>query len=135
MQFIDEARIHVRAGDGGKGVVAFRREKYVPKGGPSGGDGGDGGDVVLVASASRRDLGAFRFRPHLTAERGAHGEGSARSGRRGVDAIGEVPVGTQVREAETGIVVADLAHEGARFVVAQGGTGGRAPDFYHARRR
>jgi GTP-binding protein len=110
--------------------VAFRREKYVPKGGPDGGDGGDGGDVILVASASRRDLGAFRFRPHLVADRGAHGEGSGRTGKQGEDAIGEVPVGTQVREVESGLLVADLAHEGARVVVARGGTGGRGNKRY-----
>ncbi len=128
--FSDRAPLTVRAGRGGDGCVAFRREKYVPKGGPDGGDGGDGGDVILVASASRRDLGAFRFRPHLYADRGAHGEGSGRTGRRGADAIGEVPVGTQVREVETGALIADLAHDGARVVVARGGTGGRGNKRY-----
>jgi GTPase len=128
--FSDRAPLTVRAGRGGDGCVAFRREKYVPKGGPDGGDGGDGGDVILVASASRRDLGAFRFRPHLYADRGAHGEGSGRTGKRGGDAIGEVPVGTQVREVETGALIADLAHDGARVTVARGGTGGRGNKRY-----
>ena len=128
--FSDRAPLYVRAGRGGDGCVAFRREKYVPRGGPDGGDGGDGGDVILVASASRRDLGAFRFRPHLHADRGSHGEGSGKTGRRGGDVIGEVPVGTQVREVETGALVADLAHEGARVVVARGGSGGRGNKRY-----
>src|SRR5207344_3396547 len=128
--FSDRAPLYARAGRGGDGCVAFRREKYVPRGGPDGGDGGDGGDVILVASASRRDLGAFRFRPHLHADRGSHGEGSGKTGRRGGDVIGEVPVGTQVREVETGALVADLAHEGARVVVARGGSGGRGNKRY-----
>jgi GTPase len=102
----------------------------VPKGGPDGGDGGDGGDVILVASAARRDLGAFRFRPHLHADRGAHGEGSGKAGRGGSDVVGEVPIGTQVREVETGVLVADLAHDGARVVVARGGAGGRGNKRY-----
>ena len=120
----------MRAGRGGDGCVAFRREKFVPKGGPDGGDGGDGGDVILVASAARRDLGAFRFRPHLHADRGAHGEGSGKTGRGGGDVVGEVPIGTQVREVETGVLVADLAHDGARVVVARGGAGGRGNKRY-----
>jgi GTPase len=133
--FSDRAPLYVRAGRGGDGCVAFRREKYVPRGGPDGGDGGDGGDVILVASASRRDLGAFRFRPHLHADRGSHGEGSGKTGRRGGDVLGEVPVGTQVREVETGALVADLAHEGARVVVARGGSGGRGNKRYAAATR
>jgi len=128
--FSDRAPLYVRAGRGGDGCVAFRREKYVPKGGPDGGDGGNGGDVILIASASRRDLGAFRFRPHLHADRGNHGEGSGKTGRNGGDVIGEVPVGTQVREVETGALIADLAHEGARVVVARGGSGGRGNRRY-----
>jgi GTP-binding protein len=128
--FSDRAPLYVRAGRGGDGCVAFRREKFVPKGGPDGGDGGNGGDVILVASAARRDLGAFRFRPHLHADRGAHGEGSGKTGRGGADVIGEVPIGTQVREVETGALVADLAHDGARVVVARGGAGGRGNKRY-----
>src|SRR3954463_5947262 len=127
--FQDRAVVQVRGGRGGDGCVSFRREKFVPKGGPDGGDGGDGGDVVLVASGELRDLSYFRHRQHLRAERGRHGEGSQRTGRRGVDAVLGVPVGTQVRTADGGLI-ADLAHEGARAVVARGGAGGRGNRTY-----
>src|SRR4051794_9440108 len=127
--FQDRAVVHVRAGRGGDGCVSFRREKFVPKGGPDGGDGGDGGDVVLVASNELRDLSYFRHRQHLRAERGRHGEGSQRTGRRGEDEGLDVPVGTPVRGAD-GILIADLAHEGARAVVARGGPGGRGNRTY-----
>src|ERR671917_476487 len=115
--FIDRAKIHVQGGDGGNGVTAFRREKYVPRGGPSGGDGGRGGDVVLVADPERRDLSSLRFRPHVRATNGRAGEGSNRTGARGEDAVVPVPVGTQVL-TEDGALVADLAHASARAVVA-----------------
>ena len=127
--FVDRVTIFVKGGDGGRGCISFRREKYVPKGGPDGGDGGDGGDVVLEASDELRDLSAVAHHPHLRAERGRHGEGSNRIGRRGEDAVVRVPVGTQVFESD-GIRLADLAHAGARAVVARGGSGGRGNRTY-----
>jgi GTPase len=121
--FHDRARIEVRGGRGGDGSLSFRREKYVPKGGPDGGDGGDGGDVVLVADADLRDL-AFLARKHrFTAGRGRHGEGKGKHGARGEDVVLGVPVGTQVFDGEERLI-ADLAHDGARIVVARGGAGG-----------
>jgi len=122
--FHDRARLHVIAGKGGDGSMHFRREKFVPKGGPDGGDGGDGGDVVLVADPRRRDLSGFRPNQKLRAERGGNGGGSLSNGARGDDAVLAVPVGTQVLDEEERLV-ADLAHAGARVVVAKGGTGGR----------
>ena len=122
--FHDRARIHVAAGRGGDGAIHFRREKYVPKGGPDGGDGGPGGDVVLVADARRRDLSGFRPNQKLRAGRGGAGGGRLSHGARGEDAVLNVPVGTQVLDEEERLV-ADLAHPGARVVVAHGGDGGR----------
>ncbi|HXV56472.1 MAG TPA: GTPase ObgE [Gaiellaceae bacterium] len=121
--FHDRARIRVEGGRGGDGALSFRREKYVPKGGPDGGDGGDGGDVVLVADHDLRDLSSFQRRRRFLGGRGRHGEGSNRSGARGEDVELRVPVGTQVFDAE-GRLVVDLAHAGARAVVAHGGIGG-----------
>jgi GTP-binding protein len=106
--FIDRAKIHVEGGNGGNGVTAFRREKFVPRGGPSGGDGGRGGDVVLVADASLNTLLHLRYNPRHVAERGSHGEGSNRSGHNGADLIVRVPVGTQIFDAETGDLLHDL---------------------------
>jgi len=122
--FHDKARICVQGGRGGDGSIHFRREKYVPKGGPDGGDGGDGGDVVLVADPRRRDLSGFRPNQKLRGGRGRRGGGRLSHGARGQDAVLPVPVGTQVLDAD-GRLVADLAHAGARIVVAGGGTGGR----------
>src|SRR5882757_7162195 len=102
MLFLDEARILVKAGDGGNGCLAFRREKYVPRGGPSGGDGGHGGDVVLVATSQHNTLLQFRFNPEHKAERGRHGEGSNRTGHEGKSIELQTPVGTVVYDAETG---------------------------------
>ena len=121
--FHDKARITVSAGRGGDGSIHFRREKYVPKGGPDGGDGGPGGDVVLVADPRRRDLSGFRPNHRLRAGRGGAGGGRLSSGARGEDAVLAVPVGTQVLDEE-GRLVADLAHPGARAVVAKGGEPG-----------
>lgn len=121
--FSDRATIHVAAGRGGDGSVAFRREKYVPRGGPSGGDGGDGGSVVLVADPALRDLTAVRHHPHIRAEDGKGGEGSNRTGATGVDTIVPVPVGTQVLDEEDTVLV-DLARAGAEAVIAHGGRGG-----------
>jgi GTP-binding protein len=121
--FSDRVTVHVEAGRGGDGCIAFRREKYVPRGGPSGGDGGRGGDVVLVADSERRDLVALRYQPHVRAGNGRHGEGSNRTGSRGDDVLVAVPVGTQVLTPD-GALVADLAHAAARAVIARGGAGG-----------
>jgi GTP-binding protein len=121
--FNDRARIRVKGGRGGDGSLSFRREKYVPKGGPDGGDGGPGGDVALVADPDLRDLSAFRRRGRHEAGRGRHGEGSNRTGAAGADVELHVPVGTQVLDPD-GRLLADLAHPGARAVVAQGGAGG-----------
>ena len=125
MLFIDEVIITVKAGDGGNGCLAFRREKFVPRGGPSGGDGGHGGDVVLVSSEHHNTLLHFRFNPEHTAERGRHGEGSNRTGRDGHNTEAPVPVGTIVYNAETGEKLFDFTAKGQRFVVAKGGRGGR----------
>jgi GTP-binding protein len=122
--FIDRAKIHVQGGDGGNGVTAFRREKFVPRGGPSGGDGGRGGDVVLVADASLNTLLHLRYNPRHIANRGLHGEGSNRSGREGEDLIVRVPVGTQIFDADTGDLLHDLSYDGARWLAARGGRGG-----------
>ncbi len=122
--FIDRAKIHVQGGDGGNGVTAFRREKFVPRGGPSGGDGGRGGDVVLVADASLNTLLHLRYNPRHIADRGLHGEGSNRSGREGEDLIVRVPVGTQIFDADTGDLLHDLSYDGARWLAARGGRGG-----------
>lgn len=122
--FIDRAKIHVQGGDGGNGVTAFRREKFVPRGGPSGGDGGRGGDVALVADASLNTLLHLRYNPRHVADRGLHGEGSNRSGRDGEDLIVRVPVGTQIFDADTGDLLHDLSHDGARWLAARGGRGG-----------
>jgi GTP-binding protein len=133
--FADRATIQVEGGRGGDGCISFRREKYVPKGGPDGGDGGDGGDVVLVARADLRDLHRFRTASHFRAERGVHGQGAGKHGRRGQDREIEVPVGTQVELRDTGELVADLAHAGARVTVARGGLGGHGNRRYASARR
>lgn len=123
--FIDEVIVSVKAGDGGNGCLAFRREKFVPRGGPSGGDGGRGGDVVLVASGHYNTLLHFRFNPEHSAERGRHGEGSNRTGRDGQPVELPVPVGTVVYNADTGEQLFDFTAAGQRFTVAHGGRGGR----------
>jgi GTP-binding protein len=123
--FIDEVSISVKAGDGGNGCLAFRREKYVPRGGPSGGDGGHGGDVVLAASLHYNTLLHFRFNPEHKAERGRHGEGSNRTGRNGESIELPVPIGTIVYDKETGEQLFDFTEAGQQFVVARGGRGGR----------
>lgn len=123
--FYDTAKIFVRGGDGGNGCVSFRREKYVPRGGPDGGDGGKGGDVVLVADEGLRTLVDFHYRVHFKAKRGEHGRGSNMHGANGEDLVIRVPVGTVVKDAETGAVLADLTVPGQREVVARGGRGGR----------
>jgi GTPase len=123
--FIDEAKIRVKAGDGGNGCVAFRREKFVPRGGPSGGDGGHGGDVIMESSERHNTLIHFRFNPEYKAERGRHGEGANKTGREGQDVILKVPVGTILYDAETGERVHDFSRADERIVIARGGRGGR----------
>ena len=122
--FIDRTKIHVRGGHGGNGVTAFRREKFVPRGGPSGGDGGRGGDVWLVADASVNTLLHLRYNPLHFAGRGLHGEGSNRSGKDGDEAIVRVPVGTQVFDPNTKDLLFDLDEDGRRWLAARGGRGG-----------
>ncbi len=123
--FIDEAKIRVAAGAGGNGCVAFRREKFVPRGGPSGGDGGTGGSVILETSDHLNTLLKFRYNPEYTAERGGHGEGSNRHGKDGADLVLTVPVGTVVYDAGSGERLFDFDSAGKRFVAAKGGRGGR----------
>jgi GTP-binding protein len=123
--FIDEARILVKAGDGGNGCLAFRREKYVPRGGPSGGDGGRGGDVFLVSTEHQNTLIQFRFNPEHKAQRGRHGEGSNCTGAEGHSIDLQVPVGTVVYDEATGERLHDFTAPGERFLVARGGRGGK----------
>ncbi len=125
MQFIDEAKIYVKAGDGGNGCVAFRREAHTPRGGPSGGDGGNGGNVVAEANPQLYTLLDYKYRQHYRAERGEDGRGKDQYGKSGEDLVLEVPVGTVVHDVETGEILCDLAEAGARRVIARGGQGGR----------
>jgi GTPase len=123
--FIDEAKIRVKAGDGGNGCLAFRREMFVPRGGPSGGDGGKGGDVIMESSEQHNTLVHFRFNPEYKAQRGRHGEGSNKTGREGEDILLKVPVGTVVYDADSSEVVHDFSRPDDRIVIAGGGRGGR----------
>ena len=123
--FIDEAKIRVKAGDGGNGCMAFRREKFIPRGGPSGGDGGKGGDVWMESSERHNTLVHFRFNPEYTAQRGRHGEGSKKTGRDGEGIVLKVPVGTIVYDEDTGEIVHDFSHSDHRIIIARGGRGGR----------
>jgi GTP-binding protein len=123
--FVDEVEIQVRAGDGGRGCISFRREKFVPRGGPNGGDGGRGGSVILEADEGLGTLLDFRYRRHYAAPRGGHGEGSDRHGANGGDLVLRVPIGTTVRERDTGLLLGDLTAHGERLDVARGGRGGR----------
>jgi GTPase len=132
--FVDEAQVHVKAGDGGAGSVSFRREAHVAKGGPDGGDGGHGGDVWLVADRNVSSLYGFRDHPHRRAGNGAHGMGKARHGRSGADVDVPVPEGTVVRDPG-GQVVADLSLEGERWLAARGGQGGRGNARFLSNRR
>jgi len=128
--FIDEAKIRVKAGDGGNGCMAFRREKFVPRGGPSGGDGGHGGDVLMSSSLSHNTLVHFRFNPEWKAPRGTHGEGSNCSGASGDPVTLEVPVGTLLYDDATGELVHDFAHPNETIVIARGGRGGRGNQHF-----
>lgn len=123
--FIDYAEIEVAAGHGGSGQIAFRREKYVPKGGPSGGDGGRGGDVIIQAHHNLHTLLDFRYKKKYQAENGAKGESSLRDGRSGKNIIIQVPVGTVIKDSETEEILADLDSDGKEIVIAKGGIGGR----------
>src|SRR6202522_1667759 len=128
--FIDEARIRIKAGDGGNGCMAFRREKFVPKGGPSGGDGGHGGDVLMSSSLSHNTLVHFRFNPEHKAQRGGHGLGSNCSGQAGEHTTLKVPVGTLLYDDQTGELVHDFAHPNETIVIAKGGRGGRGNQHF-----
>lgn len=125
MAFIDEAKFFVKAGDGGRGCVSFRREKFVPRGGPDGGDGGTGGSVYIEAASRLHSLLDFKYRSHFIAKVGTHGKGKKMHGAGGKDCIIYVPPGSIVKDAETGEVIIDLVEEGARYLAAKGGMGGR----------
>jgi GTP-binding protein len=128
--FVDEAKIYVKAGNGGNGCVAFRREKFVPRGGPSGGDGGNGGSVYVEANPNDNTLLRYRYNREFKAERGRHGEGSNCTGHTGADLVLQVPVGTLVYDDESGETIADLATPGQRVLVAHGGRGGRGNQHF-----
>ncbi|MBX3026725.1 GTPase ObgE [bacterium] len=130
MKFVDEAQIEVIAGHGGAGCVSFLREKFKAKGGPNGGDGGDGGDVILEVDPSLTSLLDFKYQPRLAAKRGEHGRGKDQHGHRGADAVARVPLGTIVRDVDSGEVIADLTAPGTRVVVARGGRGGRGNAYF-----
>jgi GTPase len=125
MKFIDTATLTVEGGHGGKGCVSFRREKYVPKGGPNGGDGGDGGSVVIRADRNLNTLLDYRYKNHYRGARGEHGKGSNKNGKRGRDVLLRVPVGTVVNDESTGRQLADLTEHEQEFLAARGGRGGR----------
>lgn len=125
MRFVDEVKTRVVAGNGGRGCVSFRREKYVPKGGPDGGDGGKGGDVILEASERKSTLLDFHYHHEFKAQSGTHGKGQNRHGRSGHDLLLEVPPGTLVRDPATGEVLVDLVRPGQRWLAAKGGLGGK----------
>jgi GTP-binding protein len=132
--FVDEAQLHVRAGDGGAGAVSFRREAHVPRGGPDGGDGGNGGNVWLVADRNVASLLGFRDHPHRRAASGGHGQGGSRHGASGADTRVAVPEGTTVKDKD-GTVIADLVHEGDTWLAAHGGRGGRGNASFLSNRR
>jgi len=125
MRFIDEVKIHVQAGDGGRGCVSFRREKYVPRGGPDGGDGGRGGDVIIKATSAKQTLVDFHFKHHFKADRGDHGRGKQQTGKSGEPCILLVPIGTQIKDVDSGEVLGDLTQEEESLIVAEGGQGGK----------
>ncbi len=125
MKFIDEAKVFVKAGDGGRGCVSFRREKFVPKGGPDGGNGGKGGDILFVADGRLSSLLDFKYKREYEAGRGGHGEGSLCSGKNGRDLRIKVPVGTVIKELDTGDVLSDLVKDGQSYLCCKGGRGGK----------
>ncbi len=123
--FIDYAEIRVKAGDGGDGCVSFRREKFVPRGGPDGGSGGSGGDVIIKADRGLTTLLDFRYKPYLKAENGKHGKGKTKAGRSGAGLVVKVPPGTVIRDVSSGRMLADLVEDGEMYLAARGGSGGR----------
>lgn len=125
MKFIDEAVIHVSAGNGGPGCVSFRREKYIPRGGPDGGDGGKGGDILIRAASRRRTLQQFRYKKHFKAANGGPGQGKQKTGKDGDTIVIEVPPGTIIRDADTGSLLKDFTAPEESLVIARGGAGGR----------
>lgn len=125
MKFYDEAKIFVRSGDGGNGCLSFRRERFKPHGGPDGGDGGKGGDVLITATSQCHSLEDYHYKRHFKAPKGAHGQGNERNGRKGPDISLIVPLGTLVRDSETGLLLADFTAEGQTIVIARGGRGGK----------
>ncbi len=135
MKFVDEAKIYIKAGNGGRGCVSFRREKYVARGGPDGGNGGLGGDVVLRASKSRHTLLDLKFNQHWKAESGGHGSGNNRTGKSGKDVEILVPLGTIIRDLETGDILGDLTEEGQVCIAAGGGIGGKGNSHFKSSTR
>jgi len=125
VKFIDEAKIYVKSGDGGRGCVSFRREKYVPRGGPNGGDGGEGGDVVMIARENMTSLLDHRYQQHYRAKRGEHGKGKNQHGKNAATLFVPVPLGTVVKDADTGEVLGDLTEDEETLLVARGGRGGK----------
>ena len=125
MKFIDEAVITVQSGDGGRGCVSFRREKFIPRGGPDGGDGGKGGNAILKTTSRKRTLYQFRYKKHFKTENGAHGQGKRKTGKNGQNLVIEFPPGTLVTDANTGSVIKDLVKTDVTFVIATGGRGGQ----------
>ena len=125
MKFIDEAMITVQSGDGGKGCLSFRREKFIPRGGPDGGDGGKGGDIILSTTSRKRTLYQFRYQRHFKAKNGAHGQGKQKTGKKGRNLTIELPPGTLVIDADTGHLIKDLVDTGETIVILKGGRGGQ----------
>lgn len=125
MKFIDEAMITVQSGHGGKGCVSFRREKFIPRGGPDGGDGGKGGDIILITTSRKRTLYHFKYQKHFKAENGAHGQGKQKTGKNGRNLTIELPPGTLVIDADTGLLIKDLVDTDETFVILKGGRGGQ----------
>jgi GTP-binding protein len=125
VKFIDEALITVQSGDGGKGCVSFRREKFIPRGGPDGGDGGKGGDIILSTTSRKRTLYHFKYQKHFKAENGLHGQGKQKTGKNGRNLTIELPPGTLVIDADTGHLIKDLVETGETFVILKGGRGGQ----------
>jgi GTP-binding protein len=134
MAFIDEAKFYVKAGDGGNGCVSFRREKYVPKGGPDGGDGGNGGNVIIEAAGRLHSLIDFKYRSHFKAKNGGHGQGKNKHGRNGADCIVKVPVGSIIKDVDSGEILADLIHDGDRYIAAKGASGGKGNSHFASSR-
>ena len=125
MKFLDEAFITVQSGDGGRGCVSFRREKFIPRGGPDGGDGGKGGDVIFKSSSHRRTLYPFRFKRELKAQNGFYGQGKRKTGKKGDDLIIEIPPGTLIIDEETNALIKDFTQPGEIYIIAEGGRGGQ----------